>query len=185
MANGTFTAGVVPGGLTDHTEIKILLCCVLRALGEPVEKAVLLSAFTENGYANYFECADALSDLEAAGHLLQSGNECYSVTDSGKRIAAQLCGDVPLTVRERVTARAAALWKRRKNEAVHHTRILHRDLDYLVECSLFDQQGGELFSLRLAAPTLEIAQHMRDAFIDNGEAVVRSATEQLTGEVLH
>lgn len=184
MSGDTFTAGVVPGGLTDHTEIKILFCCVLQALGEPVPKDVLLTAFTDNGYANYFECADALSDLEHAGHLRRQAESLYELTASGASIAGELCGDVPLTVRERVTARAGVLLRRKKNEESHRTRILHRGADYLVECRLCDKQGVELFALHLAAPTLETAQKIRDTFIDDAEAIVRAATERLTGEKL-
>ncbi len=183
LNNDTFTAGVVPGGLTDHTEIKILLCCVLRAVGEPVAKDVLLEALTDQGYANYFECADALSDLEAAGHL-RSENELFSVTACGADIASQLCADVPLTVRERVTARTAALHARKKKEQSHQTEIIRRDVDYLVACRLCDSAGVELFSLRLAAPTLDIARRIRDTFIDDAEAIVRDNTERLTGEKL-
>ncbi|NLC79504.1 MAG: DUF4364 family protein [Ruminococcaceae bacterium] len=184
MFSDTFTAGVVPGGLTDHKEIKILICVVLNSIAEPVSNSNLLEAFTEEGYANYFECADAISDLIAAGQLIQNEANEYSLSDSGRTIAAELYSDLPATVRERVTDKAFALHNHSKKEKHHRVDIIKRDDAYFAVCKLCESNGTEVFSVSITVPTKAVAQTVRERFVDNAEEIVRLNMRLLTGESL-
>ena len=184
MNNNTFTAGVVPGGLTDHREIKILLCHVLFSLNEPVSNSNLLEAFCEQGSANYFECADAISDLVSAGHLLQNEMNEYTLTETGAYIARELVADVPASVRDLVTDKASELHNRSNKEKHHRVDIIKRDGDYFAICKLCESDGTEIFSVSLSVPNKTFAQLVRDRFVDNAEDIVRTNMEMLTGEKL-
>lgn len=54
-----FTAGVKPGGLTDDTQIRILLCYLIKTAG-PLTRDTLQGALLQEQLVNYFEFADAL-----------------------------------------------------------------------------------------------------------------------------
>ena len=56
--------GVKPGGLTTTTQIRILLCYVIRTVAHPLSRSELEQAMLEKELINYFELADGLSDLE-------------------------------------------------------------------------------------------------------------------------
>ncbi len=184
MINDTFTAGVVPGGLTDHKEIKILICVVLNSIAEPVSNSNLLEAFTDEGYANYFECADAVSDLIEAGHILQNDANEYSLSATGKTIATELYSDLPATVRERVTDKAFSLHIRSKKEKHHRVDIIKRDNAYFAVCKLCESNGTEVFSVSITVPTMAMAKTVRERFVDNAEEIVRLNMRLLTGESL-
>jgi hypothetical protein len=182
MERDTFTAGVVPGGLTDHKEIKILLCHVLCEPGFMFHDD-LLEALTGLGYANYFECADALAGLVAAGHIRQDDTR-YSILESGREIARTLIDDVPLTVRERVEGSARTLVRRARNRNSHKVGIIETDLGYRVRCTVCDSMGNELFAVELDAPNQRTAQVVRDNFVDQAEDIMRYCITILTGGAL-
>lgn len=182
MGKDTFTAGVVPGGLTVNTEIKILICHVLRAIAMPIAQEDLLQAVTDRGYANYFESADALSDLEKSGIVRLDENGCCALTPAGENVAQTLGDDIPLTVRERVTTQALFLAKRKSRENDNKVTIEELGPGFLVRCAVCAKDGSAVFALELTAPTRAEAQKIRDRFLDAPEAIVRLNYEQLTGE---
>ncbi len=49
-----FTAGVRPGGLTDSTEIRLLLCYLVKNAG-PITRPEIENALMEEQLVNYFE----------------------------------------------------------------------------------------------------------------------------------
>ena len=183
MDNNTFTAGVVPGGLTDHSEIKIMLCYVIGKLDHPIGHDDLLEAFTSKGYANYFECADAISDLISAGHLCHNANGLYSLMDSGNEIAATLAEDLPLTVCERILTSANKLARKTRNSASHKAVITENEKGYTVRCTVNDSSGTELFAVEIDASTQSIAQRIRDNFVAKAEDIMRYCITSLTDEV--
>ena len=58
-----FTAGVRPGGLTDDTQIRMLLCYLVKVAG-PVKRETMQGALLQEQLVNYFEFADALAEVE-------------------------------------------------------------------------------------------------------------------------
>lgn len=182
MDKDTFTGGVVPGGLTDHTEIKILVCYILCEAG-PMTHDDMLEALAGHGYANYFESADALSGMLAAGHLSQEG-AVYSVTDTGRDIVRVLADDVPLTVRERALHSARDIARRARNRTSHKVGIAETETGFKVRCAVCEASGDEIFALELDAPSRSAAQRIRDSFVDNAEDIMRYCITKLSGEQL-
>ena len=66
-----FTAGVKPGGLTDDTQIRILLCYLVKTAG-PLTRDTLQGALLQEQLVNYFEFADAV-DHSMIGDNYRSG----------------------------------------------------------------------------------------------------------------
>lgn len=177
MDNKAFTAGVVPGGLTTHREIKVLICCILATLDAPFRHQMIMDALTSEGMVNYFEAADAISDLIALGHVAEVDGR-YQITDTGREIADLLRTDVPLSVRERVLEKSARLFRRQINIEQHHVEIIERDNGYVVRGSISDF-GSELFAVEVYAPNKLHAENIRDNFIDKGADVMRDALSRL------
>ena len=65
-----FTAGVKMGGLTNDTEIRILLCYLIKSVG-PVTREAMEAALLQEELVNYFEFVGALNDLVAQGWPLR------------------------------------------------------------------------------------------------------------------
>ena len=91
-----FTAGVKPGGLTDDTQIRILLCYLIKTAG-PLTRDTLQGALLQEQLVNYFEFADALAEVQKQG-LVTCTDEQYSITGKGASVASTLAHDLPRTV---------------------------------------------------------------------------------------
>ena len=98
MANGAFTGGVKPGGLTSTTEVRNLLCYVIRRVS-PLSREALENALVGEELVNYFELVGCLDDLIERG-LVTEQNDMYAITPSGEAVADTLYRDLPRTVRE-------------------------------------------------------------------------------------
>lgn len=99
MNYDAITAGVVPGGLRNKTNIRILLCYVLSETMLSINKNELLSALSENGSINWFELSEAIDDLIEKGEFKEKDKN-IEITEKGKQIAETLYTDVPISTRE-------------------------------------------------------------------------------------
>ncbi len=171
----------MPGGLTDDSQIKILVCHVLDSLELPISHDSLLEALSAQGYANYFECADAISSLLDSGHITANERGGYRLSATGRETAKLLCNDVAATVRERVVNRAVALARRENNKQISETSITQQPGGWKLRCALCDR-GAELYALEALFPTKTDAQNARERYYDNAEELMRMTLEILTGE---
>ena len=98
-ANDAFTAGVRPGGLTNSTEIRLLLCYLVKNAG-PIARQEIENALMEEALVNYFEIGSCLDDITRQ-QLVTVQDNVYSITDKGRKVAQELAYDLPRSVRER------------------------------------------------------------------------------------
>ncbi|MBQ5326688.1 MAG: DUF4364 family protein, partial [Oscillospiraceae bacterium] len=98
MENSALTAGVRVGGLTDRTEIKILLCYLLSELKQPITQNQLIECVCGQELVNYFEMQSALQHL-LDNKLIKEDENGYSILPEGKDIARQLESVVSTTVK--------------------------------------------------------------------------------------
>ena len=78
-ANDAFTAGVRPGGLTDSTEIRLLLCYLVKNAG-PITRPEIENALMEEQLVNYFEIGSCLDDITRQ-QLVTLKEDRYSITE--------------------------------------------------------------------------------------------------------
>ena len=92
-ANDAFTAGVRPGGLTNSTEIRLLLCYLVKNAG-PITRTEIENALMEEALVNYFEIGSCLDDI-ARQQLVTADGDRYTITDKGRKVAQELAYDLP------------------------------------------------------------------------------------------
>ncbi len=172
------------GGLNDPSAIKILVCRLLDDEAQPVLSDDLLEAVSGSGCANYFETADALSELVSLGHVTVI-DDWYTVTPSGHNISALLSADLPLTVYERSSKRLSELVRHRTSARNNRVTITERENGgCTVHCAVCEASGSEIFSVDLDVPSRKRALAVRENFVDRAEDVMRTVLEILTGEEL-
>ena len=92
-ANDAFTAGVRPGGLTNSTEIRLLLCYLVKNAG-PITRTEIENALMEEALVNYFEIGSCLDDITRQS-LVTLQNDRYAITEKGRKVAQELAYDRP------------------------------------------------------------------------------------------
>ena len=173
-----FTAGVKMGGLTSDTEIRLLLCYLEKTAG-PVTRETLEGALLQEQLVNYFEFADALSELQRQG-LICAGDKGFTVTPKGATVAEELAYDLPRSVRETAILAVIRLQSWAHRAAENHAQVLHDDGGYRVVCSIRDEGQPESFRLELAMPDNLTAEEVKNRFIARGSQIYNTLLECLT-----
>lgn len=177
MHADAFTGGVKPGGLTSVTEIRILLCYLIRTAG-PITREILQNSILQEQLVNYFEMNSCLDDLLEQG-LVTVNNDFYMITQKGKHVADSLCWDIPRTVRESAANSVLRMQHWAQMSAENQAEIVKSIDGYQVHCRI--QEGGrDIFVLTVPMPDKITAEKVRDTFIKNGSYIYSMFIEALT-----
>lgn len=171
MNDNTFSAGVVPGGLKDKQEIKILICFILDKIEHSLKKNDITSIFQIYGLANYFEVSQAFEEMVSNKNIAfdEDSDSCY-ITSTGKMIVDELETSLPVSVREKALESAKIYFDRLKSEKENTVIIRKNQFGYNVCCKV---SGGEfdMMEIKLYAPNMHTAVTIRDNFYRNPGAV--------------
>ena len=171
-----FTAGVRPGGLTDDTQIRMLLCYLVKVAG-PVKRETM-----QGQLVNYFEFADALAEVEKQQLVTVDEDGRYTITRRGTTVADTLAYDLPRTVRERAVAAVLRCQTWARKEAKYSARITEKaDGHCTVRCTV-KGLDSELFCLELGAPDRLSAELVKKQFILKGNEIYQLLINKLTEE---
>lgn len=185
MAFDTFTAGVRPGGLTQHYEVKILICYLLHHVKQHMSFQEMSDVLQQEGIVNYFEYAEAVSELIASGHLLTiddiEGGQRFQLSDLGIKTSQTFEKSIPLTIREdsvRV-AEEYLLKKRIANENL--VEIKKTEDGYNISLRITDI-GSDLLDLSLFIPGEEEGLAIKERFLRDPSVIYRGVVALLTGD---
>ncbi len=172
MPDAAFRAGVKPGGLTNTTDVRVLVCYVLEAVGAPLPREELEQALLGEELVNYFDLAQSLQQLLESG-LIQKLEKGYALAPDGAAAARTLEDTLPRTVREGAVRAAVMAQQFRKNKEEHKTRLeKEADGNYLVHGSIGDV-AGPLFQFSLRMPDRLTAQQVQQSFEKNGDVFLQ------------
>lgn len=178
--NDAFTAGVRPGGLTSSTEIRLLLCYLVKNAG-PLTQQEIEDALVEEALVNYFEIGSCLDDI-ARQKLVTWQDGRYSITDNGRKVAQELAYDLPRSVRERAVAAVlrSQTWARKSAE--YSADITEKaDGHCTIRCTV-KGLDEEQFRLDLGTPDRLSAEMIKKQFILKGNEVYQMLINKLTEE---
>ena len=161
-ANDAFTAGVRPGGLTNSTEIRLLLCYLVKNAG-PITRTEIENALMEEALVNYFEIGSCLDDI-------------------GRKVAQELAYDLPRSVREKAVAAVLRSQTWARKEAEYSARISEKaDGHCSVRCQV-KALDSELFCLDIGTPDRLSAEMVKKQFILKGNEIYQMLITKLTEE---
>lgn len=184
MNSDAFSEGVEPGGLRSQSEIRLLVCHLLRKMDVPMTSEAIFSAVTQDGLANYFETADALDELSKSGSVEsveESGEIRYKLSEQGKMLADTLAQDLPVSVRLRAVQSAVELQAHSRREAENEVTFTRLDAGYLVKCRIPDG-GGDLMTVELRVPDRTQAERVRRRFLHDPVSFYLVVSALLTGD---
>lgn len=173
-----FTAGVKPGGLTDDTQIRILLCYLVKTAGS-LTRDTLQGALLQEQLVNYFEFADALADVEKQQLVTVNEEEQFVITQKGSTVADTLALDLPRTVRESAIRAVMQIQSWRHKAAMNRARVEEEDGEFTVWCAIGDL-GSDVFRLQLAMPDRLTAETIKNNFTAHGSEIYSKLMDMLT-----
>lgn len=168
--NDAFSEGVEIGGLTDRTEIKVLICYLLKSLDRPLSKKQLNEIMQQEALANYFEVSQAVGELISQGNisyeLTKENEEILTITQQGIEIAENLEVDIPRSVREKAINAAIKLLTLARRKQENKIVINQIDDGYNVTFILGDEKT-ELMKLTVYVADKMQVEIIKKNFLDD------------------
>lgn len=170
--NSAFSAGVRFGGLTDRTEIKILLCYLLTNAAAPLTSQQIIDTIVGQELVNYFELQEALGLLVEQGLILEE-NGSYTITPEGKDISKELEKTLPYSVKERAYKAVIEILQYENLKRQNKTVITAvENGGYNLSCTISDADFT-LFSFDVLMPNEKSAKLAEENFIKYGQDIFR------------
>lgn len=180
------SAGVAPGGLVNKTEIKVLICYLLKTFDKPLPLDRLKEQLHFSGIANYFELAAAIADLEESKVIsskMVDGEKEYIGTTKSNEVYDALGKSLVLTIKEKSFEVINKYLSRKKMEQENNVVIEKCEGGYYVTCSV-KERNLDLVSVKLFVTNESAAQTVKNNFLDDPAKVLIKATEFLAGTKL-
>ena len=184
MEFDAFSAGVEPGGLRSQSEIRLLLCYLLKSVELPLSRSMILSVIQDSGLANYFEAAAALEELRESGSLVvaeNSSDPTYRIAQQGAMVADTLAERLPVSVREKSVSAALSLLSRTRREQENKVVFRKQKKGLLVQCHISDGDC-DMMSIDLRVPDLLQAELVKKRFQSDPSAFYTAVLALLTGD---
>lgn len=160
------------GFIHDKLDIKLLVLYILDRAADSIDFATLTDLAMCDSGVDYFQFAEAVSELADSGHLEQQG-DLYAITGKGRRACAAGESSLSPVIRQRCDRRLAPLNQALKRKAQVRAQVEEQPQGFDVHLSMDDDQGS-LFSLTLLSPTREDAQRIADGFLAHPDRVYNS-----------
>ncbi len=170
MAFNAFVGGIEPGGLTNDFEVKILVCFLLENIARPLTFDELSEIFQNTGLVNYFEFAEAVSDLEKTGHIRreksEDGTEQLALTGVGSVTAQTFQKTLPLSVREKTIETAQQFLQTEK--CMEEVEITYAPVPdgYILKLVMRDI-GSDLLEMKVFLPTEEECLLLKERIVED------------------
>ena len=181
MEFDAFTGGVAPGCLRSKSDIRILICYLLKSVDAPLSGEDIIRVMQEKALANYFEVNDALSALVSLGNIRREEDGTYVLEPQGKSVADNLDVLLPLSVRDKAIAAAMSMLASAKIERENAVTTTRTDNGYNVSCHI---SGGdmELMNLTVYVPDLYQARVVKKNFHRDPQRIYSLLLAALTGD---
>ena len=157
------------GFIHDKLDVKLLVLYIMARIAAPIDFATLTDLSMCDSGVDYFQCAEAVSELLASGHLTLA-EECYSITDKGRRDSAAGEDSLSPVVRRRCDQRLGPLNQALKRKAQVRAEVVPQSDGFTVRLTM-DDEAGTLFSLSLLAPSREDGERISGQFLSHPDRV--------------
>ena len=185
LQNNAFTAGIDPGGLTNDYEIKILVCYILEKIKRHMTFSEINYILQSEGLANYFEYAEAISELLSSGHIVDisqgEGEQRFRLSDLGVKTARTFEKNIPLSVREKSMRAAEEYYLRQRIEKENQVKIEKVSDGYRLSLCISDI-GSDLLNLSLFVPTEKECEQIKKRFLCDPTIFYRGIIALVTGD---
>lgn len=172
--------------LQSKVDIKIFILFLLDQINYPLDDESISNIVFENGYVGSFDFAECFSELVELHHIEADeveGKTYYMISDTGRRVSAELHDQLVDSIREISSRSAARILSLQRRGAHLEVDISERaDRKFHVVCRV-EETEGTLFSFGLTVPTRVQAERISANFRERPERMFRGLMTVVTGDV--
>lgn len=168
----------VPGMLTNITDVKIIICYLLKTIGEPMDKEKIIEMVFANDIATYFDVRSAVIELIESGNITEDKEGYLSVTQTGINTADELESALPLTTRSKIIREGVKINNLAKRAKGNRANVEVTPEGIFVKCELLDGENDVMTFKMLVADEMQ-AQLIKEQFMENPAAVYQKFINSL------
>ena len=167
------------GFIHDMLDVKVLVLFVMARVNYPVTVNEVYELCYQDDCLSYFDVCTAIPEMVKSGHLRESEDQKYSITDKGRADGSLTEDSIAFTVKQRAENAVAKYNRQIRRSSFVKTQVIPRDSgDYSVIMALDDEMGN-LMTLELVAPDQRQAVRLGKLFEKKAEMVYNLTMAEL------
>lgn len=159
---------------TDPLDVKLIILFIIKNYKMPVDNGKITDIFMSHAFVDYFSMQTYLDQMVENGLVNiypEDGVRTYVLTEAGEEAFSAFKERIPLSVREGILLSIKTYKQKQiKNMEVTATYKPVNELDYAIECALYEQ-GVPLLTLTVNAGSLELAKSGCEKFKKNPQKI--------------
>ena len=159
------------GFIHDMVDVKVLVLFVASRSNYPMTVPEIYELCYQDDCLSYFDICTAVPELVSSGHLQQTDETHYEITEKGKSDGALTEDSIVFTVKQRAENAVARFNRQLRRSSFIKTRIVPRENG---ECSVIlslDDAVSNMMTLELVAPDQRQAVRLGRLFERKAESV--------------
>ena len=170
------------GFIHDMMDVKVLILFVAARSGYPMTTQEVYELCYQDDCLSYFDVCTAIPEMVQSGHLRETEDGRYEITEKGRHDGALVEDSIAFTVKQRAENAVARYNRQLRRSSFVKTQIIPREGgDYSVIMSL-DDEIGNLMTLELVAPDQRQAVRLGKLFEKKAENVYNLTMMELLDE---
>lgn len=170
------------GFIHDMLDVKVLILFVMARVSYPVTSNEIYELCYQDECLSYFDVCTAIPEMVKSGHLKQTEDQKYEITEKGRADGALTEDSIAFTVKQRAENAVARFNRQIRRSSYVKTQVIPRENgDYSVIMALDDEMGN-LMTLELVAPDQRQAVRLGKLFEKKAEMVYNLTMSELLDE---
>lgn len=167
------------GFIHDMMDVKVLILFVMARVSYPVTSNEIYELCYQDECLSYFDVCTAIPEMVKSGHLKETEDQKYEITEKGRADGALTEDSIAFTVKQRAENAVARFNRQIRRSSFVKTQVIPRENgDYSVIMALDDEMGN-LMTLELVAPDQRQAVRLGKLFEKKAEMVYNLTMSEL------
>ncbi len=167
------------GFIHDMIDVKILILYVAARSSYPMTAQEVYELCYQDECLSYFDICTALPEMVASGHMQQSDDERYEITEKGRADGKLTEDSIAFTVKQRAENAVSRFNRQLRRSSFVKSQIIPRESgEYSVVMALDDEMGN-LMTLELVAPNQRQAVRLSKLFEKKAEMLYNLTMTEL------
>ena len=167
------------GFIHDMLDVKVLILFVMARVSYPVTSNEIYELCYQDECLSYVDVCTAIPEMVKSGHLKETEDQKYEITEKGRADGALTEDSIAFTVKQRAENAVARFNRQIRRSSFVKTQVIPRENgDYSVIMALDDEMGN-LMTLELVAPDQRQAVRLGKLFEKKAEMVYNLTMSEL------
>ncbi len=167
------------GFIHDMLDVKVLILYVASRAHYPMTMQELYELCYQDECLSYFDVCTAIPEMVKTGHLVETEDGKYQITEKGKEDGELTADSIAFTVKQKAENAVEKFNRQIKRSSFVKTKVTPREGgDYSVVMTL-DDQFSNLMTLELVAPDQRQAVRLGRMFEKKAETLYNTVMNEL------